>query len=74
MTTLQKSCYRIIFPFGDKERLKVYHAPQSDEGRLALASRHRFLDEESAYNYMVELAIKNNLSYDYKDREANFLD
>ena len=72
--TTPKSSYRIIFPLADKDRLKVLHVLQSDEGEVMLASRYRFLDEGAAYNHMVKLAIKFNLSYDYKDREANFLD
>jgi hypothetical protein len=71
--------FHIIFPSGDKTRLKVLELASAMSYELddyALASRQDFYDLESAETYAKELARKHGKVFveDINGRDQSFLD
>lgn len=63
--------YYVIYPGGDRSKLKVTNIFEEDLSDYALASRHFFDEETYALNYARELAKKHNKQFvgdpDYLD-------
>ena len=58
--------YRIVFPSGFKETLKVAFVVDNEYDDWDMASRRMFFAFDDAYDYMVELAKKHGLGYERK--------
>lgn len=68
--------WRIIFPKGDRSRLDMAQVYDFEDDDYTLASRNKFGEDEQVqcYEYMIELAKKNNLTFRPKRGHNIFLD
>ncbi len=70
--------WMIIYPKGKKSVLDIAQVSDYEEHEWALASRHRFTNDEvgkhEAYEYMKELAEKHGLRLVKRTGEHDYLD
>ena len=58
--------YRIVFPSGIKETLKVALVVEGQEDDWDMASLQRYILRDDAYEYMITLAKRHGLGYERK--------
>jgi hypothetical protein len=70
--------YRVIYPGGDRTKLKVALVFDYEEDEYALASRRKFdqeTEEDAAHDYAKDLARENGLTFvDERRGHHDYLD
>ena len=66
--------WRVVYPNGERDKLSIAQVYDYEESDWDIASRRLFGGEAEAYEYMIELAKKNGLTYNRRRGFQTYLD